>query len=131
MTAPIRFATCLALGAAALGVLAIAGCASANAESKAATAANSLLPSSETAVFVTRVSGETTISWMSKSDQVYSVISKDRTRKDAVWTPVPGYENLPGTGEQMTVTLRIPGDDSRAFNVSSRPRRAPLRRPAR
>lgn len=130
MNAPLR-RTLTIIPAAALCMAALGGCASAVAERRTAASANSILPSSETAVFVTRVGDEITISWMSKPDQIYTLISKDRTRKDAEWTPVPDYENLPGTGQQMTVVLRAPGSDTRAFNVSAQPRNAPIRRAVR
>lgn len=82
---------------------------------------NSLLPTAESAVFVTRVGDEVTISWLSQTGMVYTLISKDRSQPDSKWTPVTGYEKLPGTGRQESITLRVPADDPRVFNITAAP----------
>lgn len=107
-----------------LGALAVAmaGCTSVSAQNAdRGGTQNSLLPTAESAVFVTRVGEEVTISWLSQTGSIYTLISKDRSQPDSKWTPVPGYENLPGTGRQESVTLRVPADDSRVFNVTAAP----------
>lgn len=82
-----------------------------------------VLPESSQAVFVTRVSDEITIAWMSLANMRYTIVARDPTRKDAPWTPVKGYVDMAGTGEQAQVTLRVPPDDPRVFNLRAVPRR--------
>lgn len=102
--------------------IAAAGCTSVSAQNADRRGTqNSLLPTPESAVFVTRVGDEVTISWLSQTGMVYTLISKDRSQPDSKWTPVTGYENLPGAGRQESITLRVPSDDDRVFNITASP----------
>jgi len=111
----------LSISVAALGLCTLtSSCTSVSAQNPNPSATtNSLLPTAETAVFVTRVGDELTISWLAKTGLIYTLISKDRSRQDSVWTPVPGYENMPGTGRQESIVLRVPPDDRRVFNITT------------
>lgn len=126
----IRWLRVFCGGIAAGGIaLSAASCTSVSAQgSDTAPRSNNLLPTPDTAVFITRVGDELTISWMAKTGAVYTLISKDRSRPDAAWTPVPGYENMPGTGKQESIVLRVPSDDARVFNITSAPQTPPASR---
>lgn len=126
----IRWLRVFCGGIAAAGVaLSIASCTSVSAQgSDPVSLPNSLLPTPDTAVFITRVGDELTISWMAKTGAVYTLTAKDRSRRDAVWTPVPGYENMPGTGRQESIVLRVPSADARVFNITTAPQQPPSSR---
>ncbi len=88
-------------------------------------ASTGLIPSSDNAVFVTRVADEVTITWQSDAGMLYTIVAKDRSRRDADWQPVAGYVDMPGTGRTEKVVLRVLPDDPRAFNVRAVPARPP------
>ena len=114
--------------AAVVGSVALlASCVAVSADGADTATQGGVIPSSKSAVFITRVGDELTISWNSRPELVYTIVSRDRTRRDVAWAPVPGYENMPGAGNQQQVVLRVPVDDPRVFNLRAVPARPPVR----
>ncbi len=90
---------------------------SAGSADRSSSVTSGVIPSSANAVFITRVGDELTISWNSEVGMLYTLVTKDKTRRDAEWQPVTGYVDMPGTGRMEKVILRVSSDEPRAFNL--------------
>jgi hypothetical protein len=112
------------MGTAAMTLM--TSCAAAEARAPSQHAPRAVIPSSEDAVFVVRVGEEVSISWNSEPGKLYTIVTKDRTRRNAEWQPVPGYVDMPGTGKMERVVLRVSPDESRAFNLKVTPTKSPV-----
>ncbi|MCX7818959.1 MAG: hypothetical protein N2652_07125 [Kiritimatiellae bacterium] len=77
----------------------------------------SWLPSRERALFVCVVQDEVTLSWHSERGRLYTILYTDKPSGDAIWSPLPGYVRMPGTGRTETLKFKVDPLRPRRFNL--------------
>lgn len=75
------------------------------------------LPEADRALIVAITGDEVTFTWESKKGNTYFILYSDRTSKNAQWLAVPDLQNLPGTGKQETVRVKIPNAQSFRYSL--------------
>lgn len=77
----------------------------------------SWLPRRERALFVCVVQDEVTLSWDSERGRLYTILYTDKPSGDAIWSPLPGYVRMPGTGRTETLKFKVDPIRPRRFNL--------------
>ena len=57
------------------------------------------------------------LNWESKPGLLYTVVYSASLGANARWEPLPGYENMPGTGELMSAEDNSPGSETRYYRL--------------
>ncbi len=77
----------------------------------------SWLPSRERALIVCVVQDEVTLTWHSERGRLYTILYTDKPSGDAIWSPLPGFVRMPGTGRTETLKFRMDPLRPRRFNL--------------
>lgn len=100
------------LAAVLAGVASVSFSAPAAAEKKP-----SVLPDPRRGLFVCTVENRVTLSWKSEKGFLYTIMYTDKPTGDARWSPLPGYVQMPGTGQTETLKFETDPAQPRRFNL--------------
>jgi len=75
------------------------------------------LPTRDRALIVCVVQDEVTLTWNSERGRLYTILYTDKPSGDAIWSPLPGYVRMPGTGRTETLKFRVDPIRPRRFNL--------------
>ena len=70
-----------------------------------------LLPDARRALSIAQAGNQIYLSWTAEAGKFYTLMYTDQPSDKAVWQPLPGYENMPGTGKREQ--LVFPHDPAR------------------
>lgn len=77
----------------------------------------SVLPDPRRGLFVCTVENRVTLSWKSEKGFLYTIVYTDKPSGDARWAPLPGYVQMPGTGQTETLKFETSPAQPRRFNL--------------
>ncbi|MDZ4199668.1 MAG: hypothetical protein U1E27_10345 [Kiritimatiellia bacterium] len=75
------------------------------------------LPDKDSAFFVTTAGEEVTFSWMTQTNRTYIILAADRAITPQQWMELPGMSKVIGTGQEVTLRLRIPNAQQYRFSL--------------
>lgn len=82
----------------------------------------SILPSKDRALMIAQSGDQVTLQWNSEKGKCYTLLYTDEQYSEqaqgcAVWSVLPGYERMPGTGRQETRVFKTDPTRPRRYNL--------------